>query len=198
MIKIRSLEILNDLIIKNDKQRKFYIKKNEEVYYSYEIPYVEAKNKASKYSYLWFLLLVAYLFVVLLLYKKMDISYIYISVIIVGIIIFSLLLYPLYLIKKRNNMKKKWIKAIEKNNPILESTIYINNEVAKTAVGIICLTENYYELQAIDDRKQLKQRWLILLSQYIDSINMLYDNKATSEDYYSYFKTWKEKVKKAM
>src|SRR5690554_2352644 len=194
MIKIRNIENLNELIVKRDKQRQKVVEANAKIREEYEQPFLEAKKKASKFSYLWFYILLGYIFVLLLAYKKLHLPVFYMTAIIVGVIILILIAYPIYLHKKKRDKKKEWEKEVEKTNPLLESTKYLNNEVSKTAVAIIALSENYYDLETIEDNKTLNQRWLIILSEYIDSINSLYNNKATSEDYYSYFLDWKYKV----
>src|SRR5690554_3639110 len=148
MIKIRNLENLDELIVKRDQQRKKYIEANAIVTEEHETPFLEAKKKAENFSYLWFYIMLGYIIILLLVYKILHLPAFYISAIVIGIIIFGLASYPIYLHKKKKDKKEKWEKEVEKIKPLLESTIYLNNEVAKTAVAIIALSENYYELQA--------------------------------------------------
>jgi len=192
-MKIRGTQYLNELIAIRDKKRQEFTDQEEQLTKEFENTYYQMKKKARKFSYLWLYIVVGYLFGLLIIYKEFDnkiVKYISISV---GVIIMLLLIYPLYLVKKRNKHLLSWSEHEAKLIPLKQETMKLNDEVAKTAIAVICLSENYFELKRITNKLEFEERWQILLSQYKDGINILHNYKATAEDYINYYRDWLQK-----
>lgn len=192
-MKIRGTQYLNELIKRRDQKRQEFIHQEEQLTQEFENTHYQLKREARKFSNIWLYIFFGYLFILLLIYKEFDneiIKYISISV---GVIIILLSIYPLYLVKKKNKHLLSWNEKEAKLIPLKQETMKLNDEVAKTAIAVICLSENYFELKRITNKLEFEERWQILLSQYKDGINILHNYKATAEDYINYYRDWLQK-----
>lgn len=184
---------LEKLINTRNKARDDFINQEKIIKEKYENNYYQLKQKARKLIYLWLYIVIGYLFVLLLLYKKLTQKPIFYSSIVVGVIIVLLVIYPLYFQYQKYRLKSLWNREEENLLSLKTKANELNEEVAKLSLAVICLSENIYELQEITNIHQLHTRWLKLLSQYRDGINLLHHNKATTEDYINFYRNWSQK-----
>ncbi|HHU56593.1 MAG TPA: DUF485 domain-containing protein [Acholeplasmataceae bacterium] len=194
-MKIIGGEKLQKEMYLRDQYREKFINEEKKIKSFFVDKYYRLKKKSNKFLFLWLYIFLGYIFILLLLRKEFDRDIVLTGSIIVGFLIFIFSAYPLYLFIEKKKFYAKWQEKEKDLLSIKRNAEEANERVAKLALAVICLSENYIELQEINQIHKLNKRWLELLGQYRDAINLLHHNKATADDYINYYREWGEKAK---
>ncbi len=191
-MKIYGRHELEKLIIKRDLLRKQYVEQAEEIGFKYNIKKLQAKRQAKKFNIFIDLNFVAILLYCLITYKYFNNIFI---LIFLGLLIASMgFLIYMYIMKNNiyQKLEEEFTKENESNNQFGKQIVDANYQVAKCAIGVIIYSENFLLLDNLSEIEKNK-KFQELFYTYVRAIDKVHGNKATVEDYISYYYNWERK-----
>ena len=194
MKNIKDRKRLDELIAKRDRLRNDFVRADNDTRLQFAPKVHQARKEARNSGYLLFYLMLAYGILWLLLYKQIDNLYVLLLFIVIalGIIIYGYMCYQKY--KKKSFLEKDWENACNIDNKINEESKKLHVLAVKTAIGLMCQYEYFYELNSIEDKTQRKQKWIIRIQNIQEAIDDEYNQKATYDDVLAYFYAWEERL----
>lgn len=181
------------LIAKRDAKRKAFVQADYDTSMQFAPQHSVLKKQAKNARYFALYVAVGYGVLWLLGYKHIENLYVIIIAILLGLVVLGFIIKAWLTGQKEKFVYEDWQRSSAIDNLINDEAIALNQEIAKMAVGIICLSENFIELSFLNDQA-LEKRWKILIKEYIDVIDQEFNHRATIDDYIVFYERWERIV----
>lgn len=193
MIKIRENAHLTQLIAQRNAKRSEFVHKELDTSMQYGPLFAQSKKHASDCFHQWLYAFIAYGILWLLFYESIENIFVMIIAIVLTIGVCALLWRAIYFIRKRNFITLDWNKANAIDEIVLKESIELNHQAAKEALGIICLSEHFFELSVLEADEKAR-RWQAIVREHKTAINQEYNQRATIEDVLEYYEKWERRI----